>query len=336
MGATRARIATVCQAGQFKPTIEGNREHVLGLLDVALRQRPDLVCLPEAFLDVGVGGAPGETAEPLDGPTIQAFARKARQAGCYVVCPLHTRDQNHGSVHNSAVLLDRRGQVAGLYHKRCPVTSAADYTRFEGGVTPGGAETAAPPPVFDLDFGRVGIQICFDIGFPENWRALAERGTRLVLWPSAYEGGFPLRVYAYQHHYWVVSSTRTGRSRVVDPCGQILGETGDAAAAPPVLVRDINLDYVVAHLDWNMAIPDRIRARYGERVEVRQWDPGSAHFVVEPRDPSLTCARLQEEFGFESTAQYHERHRRAYQQIGRGEPAPPQEARHGDRPQWGK
>ena len=68
-------------------------------------------------------------------------------------------------------------------------------------------------------------------------------------------------------------------------------------------MRDINLDYVVAHWDWNMAIPDRIRAKYGQRVEVRQWDSGSAHFVVEPRDPDLTCAQLQDEFGFGSAAE---------------------------------
>jgi hypothetical protein len=199
---------------------------------------------------------------------------------------------------------------------------------MEQGITPGN-----DLPVFDLDFGRVGIQICFDIGFAENWQTLAEQGARLVLWPSAYEGGFPLRVFAYQHHYWVVSSTRTGRSRIIDPCGEILNETSDTS---PVIVRDINLDYVVAHWDWNMGIQDRIRAKYGERVEVRQWDPGSAHFVVEPRDPDLTCAQLQDEFGFESTRQYHDRHRCAYQQMGQNKPAPSQKARHGNRPQYGK
>jgi predicted amidohydrolase len=327
---TMARIATVCQGGQFKPNVQQNREYMLGLLEVALEQRPDLVCLPEAFHDVGVSQPLQETAEPLlTGPTIEAVACRARQAQCYVVCPIHTRNgEETDRVYNSAVLLDRSGQIAGVYHKRCPVTSAANYTQMEEGITPGSGV-----PVFDLDFGRVGIQICFDIGFAENWQTLAEQGARLVLWPSAYDGGFPLRCYAYQHHYWVVSSTRTGRSRIIDPCGEILNETSDTL---PIIVRDINLDYVVAHWDWNMAIPDRIRARYGDRVEIRQWDPGSAHFVVEPRDPDLTCAQLQDEFGFESTTQYHDRHRCAYQQMGQGKPALPQSARHGNRPQYGK
>ncbi len=323
---TKARIATVCQGGQFKPTVEENLEYILGLVDMALREKPDLVCLPEAFHDVGVRKPLQETAEPLSGPTITACARKARQAGCYIVCPIHTLED--GRVYNSAVVLDRNGEVAGIYHKVCPVTSSADYTVLEQGITPGDSL-----PILDLDFGRIGIHICFDIGFPENWQALADQGARLVLWPSAYDGGFPLRVYAYQHHYYVMSSTRTGRSRIIDPCGEVLAETSDSA---PVIARDMNLDYAVAHWDWNMGIPDRIRAKYGDRVEIRQWDPGSAHFVVEPRDPALTCAQLQEEFGFETTATYHDRHRSAYKQVRAGKSPLPQKARHGDRPQYGK
>ncbi len=322
---TRARVASVGQAGQFKPTVQGNVEHVMSLVDIALREKPDLVCLPEAFHDVGMDRDIERTAEPLDGPTISAFASKARGARCYIVCPIHTRE--HDRIYNSAVLLDRSGQVAGVYHKVCPVTTSPDYTVFEG-VSPGDSL-----PVFDLDFGRVGIQICFDIGFPENWQALAEKGVRMVLWPSAYDGGFPLRCYAYLHHYWVMSSTRSGRTRVIDPVGEILKETTDSS---PVIVRNINLDYVVCHLDWNYSVEDRIKAKYGDRVDVRTWDPGSGHFIVEPKDPSVTCARLQEEFGFESTFEYHNRCRAAYKRIRDGKPPVPQRARHGNRPQWGK
>jgi hypothetical protein len=59
---TRVRIATVCQGGQFKPSVQQNRDYMLGLLEVALQQRPDLVCLPEAFHNVGVSQPPHQTA----------------------------------------------------------------------------------------------------------------------------------------------------------------------------------------------------------------------------------------------------------------------------------
>src|SRR5205814_9192151 len=72
---TRARIATVCQGRQFKPTVEGNVQYVMSLLDRALKEKPDLVCLPEAFHDVAVSRPISETAEPMSGPTLEAFGR---------------------------------------------------------------------------------------------------------------------------------------------------------------------------------------------------------------------------------------------------------------------
>jgi predicted amidohydrolase len=60
-------------------------------------------------------------------------------------------------------------------------------------------------PVFETDFGPVGILICFDIGWHETWRALAEKGAKMVVWQSAYDGGFLLNAYAALNVYYVVS-----------------------------------------------------------------------------------------------------------------------------------
>lgn len=323
-----ARIATTTQDGKVRRSIAENREYVMSLLDRAIAQKPDLVCLPETFPTSGNGGLPvREKAETVPGPTIDMAARRARDARCYVVCPLETvRD---GIFYNSAVILDRSGQIVGIYDKACPVTMSHDYTTVEGGIRPGPADI----PVFDLDFGRIAVQICFDVGFPENWDLIRRKGARLVFWPSAYDGGFPLWAYAYIHHFYVVSSVRSGQSRIIDPCGAIMKETQKDV---PVVWRDLNLDFVVSHLDWNYSIPEKIKQKYGEKVDVRRTNMGSSHFVVEPVDGSITTRQLQDEFGFESTFQYHDRHRRAYQQLRKGEPAPPQQARHGQRPQWGK
>lgn len=322
---TRARIATVCQLGAVTKDIEGNRAGILARLDRALETGPDLVCLPEAFTISGMGQTPlAQKAEPLDGPTVTAVARRAASHRAYVICPLKTR--RDGAIYNSAIIIDRAGQIAGIYDKVCPVTSSPDYTVFEGGVTPGG-----DVPVFDLDFGRVGVQICFDLGFPENWQRLADQGAQLVFWPSAYDGGFPLRAVAYLHHYYVVSSVRSGRSRVIDPLGAILAETTDDE---PVIWRDINLDHMTVHLDFNHTIPNLIRVKYGDRVDVRESAPGSGHFLVEPVDDRVTTTDLAAEFGFESTFTYHQRHREAFRRIRAGEPPLPQSAAHGDRDQY--
>jgi beta-ureidopropionase len=321
---TKARIATVCQGGRAGHSVEANREYVMGLLHQAAAHKPDLVCLPESFNTVGVE-LPGDGAEPLDGPTVSAFSQAAKANGCYVICPIRIIEE--GRVYNSAVVLGRDGLVAGVYHKACPVTTSPDYTVFEG-VTPGSSI-----PTFDLDFGRIGIQICFDIGFPRNWQALENAHAKLVFWPSAYDGGFPLRAYAYLHRYYVVSSTRAGRSRVVDPCGEVLAETADDE---PVAVRDVNLDFMVCHWDFNMGVPDRIAQAYGDRVEVRHWDEGCAHFIIEPKDAGVTTAQLRDEIGVETAEEYYARHITGYAAIHAGSPPLPQKARHGARAQWGK
>ncbi len=323
---TKARIATVCQAGQFYSSVEENCRYVMKLLDLALRQKPDLVCLPEAFATVSVSGRSlWELAETVPGPTTDLVSKKARKHGCYVICPVKTR--RNSKVWNSAIVIDRSGEVLGIYDKVQPVTSSSDYTVFEDGVTPG-----SEVPVFGLDFGRIGIQICFDIGFPEGWEKLRQEGAQMVFWSSAYNGGFPLQVYAYLHHYYVVSSVQSDKSRIIDPLGVILAETDRHVN---VIYRDINLDFVVSHYDFNYSIPDQIMKTYPSRVEIRSH-LDDAHFLVEPIDDTLTTEQLRKEFGFESTYQYHQRHQEAYQLIRQSKQPLPQKAAHGDRPQYSK
>ena len=93
---------------------------------------------------------------------------------------------------------------------------------------------------------------------------------------------------------------------------------------------------MVSHLDFNHSIPDKIKAKYGDRVDVRRSNLGCSHFVVEPMDPAITCRQLQAEFGFESTFQYHDRHREAYSHVRDGQRSPKQQPLHGIRPQHGK
>src|SRR5947208_3164874 len=79
---TLARIATVAQQGHFFSTLEENVQFVLGLVDRALEQRLDLICLPEGFNTVGLPKPRSQWAEPLDGPTVRAFSARARQGHC--------------------------------------------------------------------------------------------------------------------------------------------------------------------------------------------------------------------------------------------------------------
>jgi hypothetical protein len=264
-------------------------------------------------------------AESIPGPTTDLFARRAKQYHCYILCPVFSkRDDRYW---NSVVVIDRNGEILGIYDKIHPVTSSSDYTSFEQGVTPGNDLSC-----FDLDFGRVGVQICFDVHFPDNWEVLANQGARIVFWCSAYNGGFPLQAYAWVHHYYVVSSVSDDKSRFIDPCGTILAETDDLVN---VIWRDINLDYAVCHMDFNYSIPDRILAAFPNQVEIRtHWDEG--HFMVEPIDPDVTIAHLQEEFGFITVQEYAKLHMDAYQAIQTGYEPLPQTTLHGNRSMYQK
>ncbi len=319
---TRARIATVCQANRSFPTVDEKRIHIFGLLDIALRCRPDLVCLPESFTTIDI-----EQAETIPGVTIDAVAQRAREHNCYIICPILIRQEGDdvGKGHNSAIVIGRSGEIIGIYDKRWPVTSSADYTLLERGVIPGTGDG-----IFDLDFGRIGIRICFDVNFPEDWASLAQGQVRLVLWPSAFDGGALLNAYALLHKYWVVTSVGGERSRIIDPCGVTLAETDRHL---DVVVRDINLDFAVCHYDFNASIPERIMSDYAGRVELRpHWD--AATFLVEPVDPSVTIVGLMAEYGFETADQYYQRHRATQDALRQGEAARPQTAAHGNRPMY--
>lgn len=63
-----------------------------------------------------------------------------------------------------------------------------------------------PRKVFDTDFGRIAILICWDMTFPEVWHAAASQGAELVLWPSAGHGGRPLEGYAQIHNIYIASN----------------------------------------------------------------------------------------------------------------------------------
>ncbi|MFO7900324.1 MAG: nitrilase-related carbon-nitrogen hydrolase, partial [Planctomycetota bacterium] len=84
----KTRVVTTCMGNVRKGSAEANRERALGILDAACKLGPDIVCLPENFVTVGLEVPLEEKAEPLPGPTTDACAKRAREHRTYVVCPL--------------------------------------------------------------------------------------------------------------------------------------------------------------------------------------------------------------------------------------------------------
>jgi predicted amidohydrolase len=242
---------------------ERTLQTALDLLDEAAALQPDLVCLPEELLIIGV---PREhrrvLLEPARGPAFRALAERARRHGTYVVAGLG--EERGGRRYNTAVLIDRQGELVGQYDKVQPT----DY-EIAAGVTPGGGL-----PVFETDFGKVGIQICYDIGWPAGWDELGGQGAEVVVWPSAYDGGFPLQAYAWRNQYYVVSSVWTSFGRVIDITGRVLGQTTRSAR---LVAQEI-----VQYSDEN-------------------------YFTMESHDAAWPVARIAREWEMETFREYHAR-----------------------------
>ena len=139
----------------------------------------DLAILPENAV---TGEIPGDSnIQPVswEGPVSDVFTRKAREHHCYIIAPTYLRESDDKSrCSNAALLVGRKGELVGTYRKMHLVVSL-ERKRFEADATPGREAT-----VFDCDFGKLGIQICYDMEFNRGWQELARKGAELVAWPT--------------------------------------------------------------------------------------------------------------------------------------------------------
>ena len=117
---------------------------------------------------------------PFEGQVQDLFTREGREHGCYIVVPTYLLDSKEKKLcSNAALLVGRKGELVGTYRKIHLVVSL-DRGNMEGGTTPGDAL-----PVFDCDFGKLGIQICYDMEFDDGWTELARerRGIDRLAYP---------------------------------------------------------------------------------------------------------------------------------------------------------
>ena len=199
---------------QRTPNPDDNLRLGLSILEAAGAQRADLACLPEGFMLAGIPTARLRSlAEPLSGPGVRAVADCAGRHGMYVVAGFYVLEQ--GAVSNVAALFDRSGKLVCTYSKIHPTEYEIDD----------GVRSGSEVRVFDADFGRVGFAICFDFNWPDLWRQLKEERVDLVCWISAYEGGFPLQAYAWQHQFPIVTSVWSYHAKIIERTGRVAAAT---------------------------------------------------------------------------------------------------------------
>jgi N-carbamoylputrescine amidase len=194
-------------------------------------------------------------AESIPGPSTDKLTALARELGVVIVAPLFEK-RAEGVYHNTAVVIDADGSIAGKYRKMHIPDDPCFYEKYY--FTPGDMGFTS----FATRFGRIGVLICWDQWFPEAARLTALSGAQIIFYPTAI--GFQSRdsaeaekqalawetiqkSHAIANNVFVASVNRVGkednlqfwgRSFVCDPLGEVLAKSGDA---PDLLIAKCDL-----------------------------------------------------------------------------------------------
>jgi predicted amidohydrolase len=215
----------------------------------------ELVVLPEKWSVLGTPDQLAAGAEPLDGPAMTWARETARELGVDLVAgSIVERVAGREKRANTSAHIGPDGEIRAVYRKihMFDVEVAGTVYRESDGEEPGDevvlGETASG--------ARLGLTVCYDLRFPELYRALALRGARVLVVPSAFtltttrdHWEVLVRARAIENACFVVAANQVGahppghesggRSLIVDPWGVVLAQAPDR---PGVIVADLDFD----------------------------------------------------------------------------------------------
>ncbi len=222
-----ARALTIFHRPSGTKSASESVEQFCRLMEESASQKPDLICLPEGITVVGTGLKYADVCEAIPGPTTGRLGEVAKKLNCYIVGGIYERVGP--AIYNTAVLIGRDGKLVGTYRK-----THLPREEIEGGLTPGDSY-----PVFDTDFGKVGLMICWDVQFPEPARALALKGAEVILLPIWGGNEVLARARAIENHVFLISSSYDMKTFIVNPAGEVLAE---ASKEHPCVSAELPLD----------------------------------------------------------------------------------------------
>jgi predicted amidohydrolase len=230
------KIATVFHRPSGNTSAQQNVEEFCRWIDRAARSGPDVIVLPEGMTMVGTGLSCADVAEPIPGPTSARIGEMARTHHCYIVACYNEREGK--LVYNTAILVDRTGRLVGksrkLYLPRDEVTD---------GVTPG-----RESPVFDTDFGKVGLMICWDVQYPEPAQRLALQGAEIIFLPIWGGNEQLVKARAIEDQVYVVTCGYDIPSMIVDLNGKVLASAPLGNGEGDVAIAEVDLSQ--RNVDW--------------------------------------------------------------------------------------
>ncbi|KAA5546328.1 carbon-nitrogen hydrolase [Roseiconus nitratireducens] len=266
----------------------GSRDHMLDRVEErvveAASQGAQIVCLQELFATAYLCQLEDHThfdfAEPTDGPSVQRMRKLAAEHEVVIVAPIFEK-RAPGMYHNTAVVIDADGSVAGTYRKMHIPDDPLYYEKFY--FTPG--DLGFRP--IQTRYARLGVGVCWDQWFPEAARLFALAGAEILLYPTAIgwiEGEkeefgagqhdawqTSMRAHAIANGLWLGAPNRVGKegdvefwgaSFVVSPRGEIVEQADHEAEQ--VLCADCSLDEIdVVRTHWPFLRDRRVDAYQG-------------------------------------------------------------------------
>jgi N-carbamoylputrescine amidase len=176
-----------------------NLEKVLSRIEDAATQGAQIISTQELFRSPYFcqteNHANFELAEPIPGPSTEAFSKLAAARGVVIVGSLFER-RAPGLYHNTAVVIDADGQLLGKYRKMHIPDDPLFYEKFY--FTPGDLGFRA----FDTRFGKIGVLVCWDQWYPEGARLTALAGAQILFYPTAIGWQPPEKEEYGQHSSW--------------------------------------------------------------------------------------------------------------------------------------
>jgi N-carbamoylputrescine amidase len=287
--ARNVNVALIQRPAGLDPS--ANLRETAADVERAARQGAQLICTQELFRSQYFCQAEDhknfDLAEPIPGPSTEVFSGIAKQYGVVIVASLFER-RAQGLYHNTAVVLDADGSLAGLYRKMHIPDDPLFYEKFY--FTPGDLGFRA----FDTKFARIGVLICWDQWYPEGARLTALAGAEILFYPTAIgwhpseKAEFGLaqhgswetiqRSHAIANGVYVAAPNRIGhegapdggiefwgQSFICDPSGTIIKKA--TADKSEILMAECDLDKIdVQRTHWPFLRDRRIDA-YGEIVK---------------------------------------------------------------------
>lgn len=232
-----------------------NVRTVKAYLEKIKDENPDFVILPEMFC------CPYQTenfpiyAEKEGGPVWQQLSGYAKQYGIYLIGGSMLEKDAEGNVYNTSYIFDREGKQIGKHRKvhlfDIDIKGGQTFKESDT-LTAGDSDT-----VFDTEFGKIGVMLCFDIRFPELSRMMVNDGAKVIFVPAAFNmttgpahWELSFRTRALDNQIYMVGCAPArdvsagyiswGHSIVTDPWGRVIDMLDEKKG---ILLAELDMDY---------------------------------------------------------------------------------------------